>query len=108
MVELDPILNRKMVCPRCEGNGTVPIIPETLTRPFGRIRLNRGSAVFLRELLLGERDLLFEEKRDIDSKGQSSYDILSDIRELEKILRAVDYLIQEERWDAVEAQTGIR
>lgn len=108
---IDQPFEKIIVCPRCAGNGTVPLVPSELTRPFSRIRLNRDSVLYLRDLLLEDRDQFFEEKRALDARGIPSLDVLNEIRSLEKVLRSVEFVISEERWDALEegvVSNGVR
>ena len=63
---------------------------EEQTRILGRVRLKEDLLVFLRELLIEDRDQFFEDKRLLEADGKPSYLILRDIRRVEKILRTVE------------------
>lgn len=69
---------------------------------WGRIRLRSNELKFLRRLLLEDRDLFFEEKRELDAAGEPSVSVLRDIRSLEKVLRNVEGTI----WDLEAGRVG--
>ena len=62
---------------------------------WGRVRLRERELVFLRELLLEDRDQFFEEKRALDAAGTPSIGVLRDIRAVEKIMKNVEGTIED-------------
>jgi hypothetical protein len=92
------------ICRTCGGNGFVKLVPLSLTRPWGRIKLPRDQALYLKGLLADVRDELFAEKRESDTaRGQ---EIIAEVRTLEKVYRALVQLINEEHWSEAEEGPG--
>lgn len=68
---------------------------EEPTRILGRVRLKEDQLQYLRRLLLEDRDQFFEDKRALEERGEPSFEVLREIRQLEKVLRAVEGAV----WD---------